>query len=621
MFAQREYEEPQGELERALAQIWSELLGVERVGRQDHFFELGGHSLLAVQLLSRVRQRLGLEVSLQDLFSQPVLQQFAQLVSQAGRSELPPLQAMERPELLPLSFAQQRLWFIAQMDAAAGAAYHIPVRLRLSGRLDRSALQRALARIVERHEVLRTRFELVEGEPVQRIAAASVGFQLEQHDLRGGADPEQQVVYWSQLEANAEFDLQQGPLIRGRLLQLADQEHVLLMTMHHIVSDGWSMGILTRELSELYRAFSQGEVDPLAPLSIQYADYALWQRQWLDESLQQQLTYWKQELQGAPALISLPTDHARPAVQDYAGELIKIELDEQLSAGLRALSRRHGTTLHMTLLTGWAALAARLSGQAEVVIGTAVANRTRAEVEGLIGFFVNTLALRVDVGGDVRVGELLEQVRRRSVQGQSHQDVPFEQVVEALRPVRSLSHSPIFQLMFAWQNTDQGTLDLGPLNVEGLEDSGDRRAKYDLTLGMQESGERIVGELEYASSLYERSTMQRHVQYLQALLRGMVADDQQLIERLPLLDEAERDQLLVKWNETERPYPRDSGVHELFEAQVERAPDAVAVVCEGQSLSYRELNTQANRLARSSARAGECSPTAEWRWIWSALRN
>jgi amino acid adenylation domain-containing protein len=597
VFAQREYEEPRGELESALGQIWSQLLGVERVGRQDHFFELGGHSLLAVQLMGRVQHSLGLEVSLRELFEQPVLQQFAQRVSQAQHSELPPLQALKRPPLLPLSFAQQRLWFIAQLDAAAGAAYHIPAGLRLRGRLDSAALRRALDRIVERHEVLRTHFELIEGQAVQRIAPASVGFQLQQHDLRDASDGEEQIGYWSDLEAQAEFDLQHGPLIRGRLLRLAEQEHVLLVTMHHIVSDGWSLGVLRRELSALYRAFSEGEADPLTQLSIQYADYALWQQRWLEERLQEQLLYWKQQLHGVSGLNSLPTDRARPAVQDYAGERIGIELDEGLSAQLRALSRRHGTTLHMTLLAGWAGLVARLSGQEEVVIGTPVANRTRAEVEGLIGFFVNTLALRVQVSGGVRVGELLEQVRRCSVQGQSHQEVPFEQVVEVLRPERSLSHSPIFQLMFVWQNAVGAELDLGPLRVEELQDRGYRRAKYDLTLSMQEAGERIVGELEYASALYERSTMQRHVGYLQELLRGMVADDQQLIKRLPLLGEAEREQLLVQWNATRREYPQESCIHELFEAQVERTPDAVAVVCEGRSLSYEQLNEQANRLA------------------------
>ena len=539
-FSQREYEAPHGELESALARIWSEVLQVQRIGRQDHFFELGGHSLLAVQMMSRVRRHLGLEVSLQELFTQPVLQDFACLVSQSQRSRLPELRAaIERPEHLPLSYAQQRLWFIAHMDASASAAYHMPAGLRLRGPLDERALLRALDRIVARHEVLRTRFELVEGGLAQRIAPARVGFRLQEHDLRSLKDAQRQsdqVHYWRDLEAHAPFDLQRGPLIRGRLLRLAEQDHILLVTMHHIVSDGWSTGVLTRELSALYRAFSQGQADPLPPLNIQYADYALWQRQWLAETMQQELSYWKQALHEAPELIRLPTDQPRPEVQDYTGGRIDIELEAQLSEQLRALSRRHGTTLHMTLLSGWAALVGRLSGQQQVVIGTPVANRTRAEVEGLIGFFVNALALRVDLSGNPSVGELLEQVRRCSVQAQSHQEVPFDQVVEALSPSRSFAHSPVFQLMFAWRNTPGQTLDLGSLNIEVLQESSYHRAKYDLTLGLQEAGDRIVGDLVYASALYERSTMQRHVQYLKMLLQGMAADDRQSLDRLPLTD-------------------------------------------------------------------------------------
>jgi amino acid adenylation domain-containing protein len=616
-FAQQAYEAPQGELESALARIWSEVLQIEHIGRCDHFFELGGHSLLAVQLISRVRRQLGLEVPLQALFAQPVLQDFALQVSQAQRSQLPPLQALYRPEHLPLSFAQQRLWFITQMDAAAGAAYHMPAGLKLRGQLDEVALKRSLDRIVARHEALRTHFDLVEGQPVQRIAPASVGFEWQHQDLSSLNEEQQseQVRYWRDLEAHAPFDLNRGPLIRGRLLKLAEQEHVLLMTMHHIVSDGWSIGVLVRELGALYRAFSQGQADPLPVLKIQYADYALWQRQWQQESMQAELTYWQQQLQGAPELVSLPTDHPRPAMQDYAGERIEVELGAQLSGRLRALSHRHGTTLHMILLGAWAAQVGRLSGQEEVVIGTPVANRTQAEMEGLIGFFVNTLPLRMDLSGSPSVSALLDQARRRSVQAQAHQSVPFEQVVEVLKPTRALSHSPIFQLMFAWQNTPRELLDLGPaLSLENLP-SGHRSVKYDLTLSLQEQGDRIVGELEYATALYERSTMQRHVEYLQALLRGMVADEEQLIERLPLLSEAERHQLLVGWNQTQHEYCRESCIHELFEEQVERTPDALALVYEEQSLTYAQLNAHANRLARylqelgvgSEVRVGICA--------------
>ena len=319
-YAARGYEAPQGEAEETLARLWAELLKVERVGRHDNFFELGGHSLLAVQLISRLRQALGMEVPLAALFARPVLADFAASLAQAPADTLPPVTAGERGDgPLPLSFAQQRLWFLGQLGEA-GAAYHIPVGLRLKGRLDREALVRALDRIVARHEALRTTFAVIDGQPVQRIAAADIGFALTEHDLRGIADAEAELKRLAAEEAAAPFDLERGPLIRGRLVRLGEEDHALLATMHHIVSDGWSMGVLISELSALYAAFSQGQEDPLPPLAVQYADYALWQRRWLEgEVLKRQAAYWKTALAGAPALLTLPLDHARPAEQSFAG--------------------------------------------------------------------------------------------------------------------------------------------------------------------------------------------------------------------------------------------------------------------------------------------------------------
>ncbi|HVG45647.1 MAG TPA: amino acid adenylation domain-containing protein, partial [Longimicrobium sp.] len=381
-YARRGYEAPVGETEAALAEVWSELLGVERVGRWDHFFELGGHSLLAVRVISRVRQVLGAEVGIGDLFERPVLEDFARGVREAARTELPPLQPVERSGALALSFAQQRLWFLDHMNGA-GTAYHIPTRLRLEGELDREALARALDRIVARHEALRTAFPASDGVPAQRIVPVEESrFHLAEHDL--GGDPEAQSELRRLLgeEARATFDLAQGPLIRGRLIRLAEDEHVLHVTMHHIVSDGWSMGVFTRELSALYDAFRRGEPDPLPPLPVQYADYAAWQRRWVEgDVLQAQAEYWTQTLAGAPELLELPTDRPRPARQDHAGATVGIDLGEELTAGLKALTHRHGTTLFMTLLAGWAAVLARLSGQEDVVVGTPSANRGRTEIE------------------------------------------------------------------------------------------------------------------------------------------------------------------------------------------------------------------------------------------------
>ncbi|HEX8242368.1 MAG TPA: condensation domain-containing protein, partial [Longimicrobium sp.] len=381
-FAARAYEAPASEAERAVAEIWSELLGVERVGRGDHFFELGGHSLLAVQVGSRVRRALGAEVASGELFARPVLADFARSLEAAERAETTAIAPVDRGEPIALSFAQQRLWFLEQLGGM-GAAYHIPMSLRLRGELDRGALVRSLDRIVARHEVLRTTFPAVDGEPVQRIAPVEEsGFRLVEHDLRASADAEDALRRLVSDEAGAPFDLARGPLVRGRLVRMAADDHVLLLTMHHIVADGWSMGVLHRELAALYAAFARGDADPLPPLPVQYADYAAWHRRRVEGPVvEAQAEYWTETLAGAPELLELPTDHPRPARQDFAGAWVDVELDETLTAALKALSRRHGTTLFMTLLAGWAAVLARLSGQDEVVVGTPSANRGRSEIE------------------------------------------------------------------------------------------------------------------------------------------------------------------------------------------------------------------------------------------------
>ncbi len=375
-------------------------------------------------------------------------------------SAMPGIPRADRGERVPLSWAQQRLWFLDQLDPGASVAYHLPVSLRLAGLLDRAALRATLDRLVYRHESLRTSFVSVEGEPVQVIGSPEGGFSLREVDLRGlpGREQAVRVAQLSAAEAVERFDLSSGPLIRGQLLQLAEQEHILLITQHHIISDGWSMGVMIQEVTELYEAYLQGREDPLPALPIQYADYALWQRRHLQAGeLERQVQYWREHLRGAPGLLELPTDRARPAVQSYAGESVEVVLPPSLTRQLRALSQRHDSTLFMTLLCGWAVVLGRLSGQSEVVIGTPVANRGRAQLEPLIGFFVNTLALRVDLSGEPRVAQLLSDVRARVLSAFERQDVPFEQVVEALQPVRSLSFSPLFQATFSWHNTPAPT--------------------------------------------------------------------------------------------------------------------------------------------------------------------
>src|SRR3984885_5393579 len=512
-------------------------------------------------------------------------------------NELQQIASVSRSERIPLSYAQQRLWFLAQMEGVS-EAYHIPFGLRLKGKLDQGALRQALDRIVMRHEALRTTFITVDGEAVQRIIPVEESrFHLIEHDLRGDEEVKGERERLVAEEARTSFDLESGPLIRGRVIREGEDEYVLLVTMHHIVSDGWSMGVLVNELSVLYGAFVRGEEDPLPALSVQYADYAVWQRKWIEgEILKQQADYWKTTLAGAPALLELPTDHVRPKEKDYAGGFSRLVLDAGLTAGLKELSQRHGTTLYMTLLAGWAALLARLSGQGDVVVGTPVANRGRSEVEGLIGFFVNTLALRVDLSGSPTVVELLERVKEQALAAQQHQDIPFEQVVEITKPVRSLSHSPLFQVMFAWQNTPQGKLELSGLTLAPLSEVSHTIAKFDLVLSLQEAGDRIVGGLEYAESLFEPATIERYAGYFRTLLEAMVADESQAVDRLALLSARERHQLLYEWNDTGAEYPKEKCIHELFEEQVEKSPDATAVVFEEATLSYGELNRRANRL-------------------------
>ncbi|MEY9624101.1 amino acid adenylation domain-containing protein [Bradyrhizobium ottawaense] len=598
-YALAAYQSPQGAVETALAQIWAELLGVERIGRNDHFFELGGHSLLAVQMSSRLSQAVGVELPLSTLFARPVLSDLAasivELLSCSGPQELPSIAAVSRHEPLVLSFAQQRLWFLAQLNEGS-TNYHIPLALRLRGMLDRSAWQRSLNRLFARHEALRSVFVATQGKPRVEVLPPDAGLPIVEHDLRERSDAEAAFLDLCHEEGRTPFDLARGPLIRGRLIRTADEEHVFLLTQHHIVSDGWSMGVLLRELSQLYRAFQAGQDDPLPPLAIQYPDYAAWQRQWLSgERLQQQAQYWRSALAGTARLV-LPTDHARPAQQSFAAAAVPITVDADLTRELKRLSLQHGSTLFMTVLAAWAAVLSRLSGQDDLVIGVPSANRGHREIEELIGFFVNTLALRLDLSGKPRVSELLERTRRTVLAAQEHQDLPFEQVVEIVQPPRALDHTPLFQVMLAWENNAVGPLDLPGLSVEAAGEEIDQ-AKFDLELSLGEHGEEIAGTLGYATALFDQATIERQRGYLLALLRAMAADAQQEVHRIELLSTAERTYLLEELNRTAAPYPAERCIHELFEVQVHKAPDAVAVVCEDERLSYAELNARANRLA------------------------
>ena len=515
----------------------------------------------------------------------------------ANRNGAVSIPAVPRGGPLELSFAQQRLWLLAQLDGA-NSNYHIRGALRLSGDLDVGAWRRSLDRVFARHEALRSVFRAVDGQPRVELLPAHEHLPVLEHDLRQREDAEQELARLCRAEADTPFDLTAGPLIRGRLIRIAEREYLFLLTQHHIVSDGWSMGVLVRELGALYRAFVAGADDPLPPLTIQYPDYAAWQRQWLaGDRLQRQVDYWRQALADAPAVLELPTDRPRSPVRSLAGASLPIEIDADLALGIRRLSQSQRTTAFMTVLAAWAAVLSKLSGQTDLVIGTPTANRNRREIEGLVGFFVNMLALRVDMSAEPDVAELLNRVRGAALAAQDHQDLPFEQLVETIQPPRRLDHAPVFQVVFAWQNNETAILELPGLKAE-IADIPLQQVKFDLELNLSEADGRIVGALNYATALFDEATIRRHRDYLLGMLRAMVTDADRIVDRIDVTGAEERKLILDTWNQTAAPFPAERCIHELFAEQVRKAPEAIALVHADLRLSYGELDAKANQLAR-----------------------
>ncbi len=501
-----------------------------------------------------------------------------------------------------LSFSQQRLWFLDQI-APGGRAYIIAGALEVSGTLDARLLEHALRALVNRHDSLRTVFANIEGQPRQVVTEPG-NWALTFDDLSKDTHPRERLREFLREEAAQGFDLAQGPLFRAHLYRLAADTHVLLLTMHHIISDGWSVGILFRELGEFYACLSRGEPISIPALKLQYRDFARWQRGWLQgDVLEKMLGHWRSRLATAPQVLDLPTDRSRPAVESFRGAACSFSLSLELSKGLRGLTQRTGGTLFITLLSGFALLLARYSGQQDLLIGSPVANRNRAEIEGLVGFFVNTLVLRADLSGEPSVKEFLARMRDVCLDAYAHQDLPFERLVEELRPERDVSRNPVFQVMFVLQNAPQDALELPGLMLRpvALEHGA---AQVDLTLMMKDTPEGIVGGVVYATDLFNESTILRMTAHFRALLEAMVATPERSIANLPLLTDLERQQLLLDWNRTQREYPRETGIDELFEAQALRTPEAVAVETGQTHLSYRELNERANRVAHYLVRHG-----------------
>jgi amino acid adenylation domain-containing protein len=602
------YAAPRTPVEETLTALWAELLGLDRVGVHDEFFHLGGHSLLATRLVSRVRAMLGVEIDLCDVFEAPTPAGLARRVEGAWRPDAPPLVAAPPAPFRPLSSAQRRLWFLHRFQGGSGV-YNMPVLLRVRGALRHEALAAALGaalgEITRRHEALRTVFTAVDGEPVQVVlpfAPAALPVvdlsALPAAALRAEADR------LSAAEVQAPFDLEEGPLSRTLLFALGTEEHALLVNAHHIVTDGWSVGVLVRELAALYEAFAAGRPSPLPELPVQYGDFAVWQRTWLTGAvLEAQLDHWRQRLAGAPAVLDLPTDRPRPPVQTFRGAVEPLTLPAGLARALERAGRAQGATLFMTLLAGFQTLLGRVSGQDDLLVGSPVANRNRAETEDLIGFFVNTLVLRTDLAGDPSFAELLGRVRAGSLAAYAHQDVPFERLVEALAPERDLSRSPLFQVVFGLHNAPMPSMELAPGIELTLEEPHTGTSKFDLSLMLEESRDGLAGTIEYSTDLFDAATVRRLARSFQVLLEAAAADPAARLSDLPLLAADERRQVLGEWNDTAVDFPRGLPVHRLVEAWAAETPGAVAVAGET-TLTYSELNGCANRLARHLRRLG-----------------
>ncbi|HBL30033.1 MAG TPA: non-ribosomal peptide synthetase, partial [Acidobacteria bacterium] len=614
--ASESHQAPRTPVEEVLAGIWGDVLRLERIGIADRFFDLGGHSLLATQVLSRVRTAFGVDLPLREVFEAPALSDLAARIEAAlragGGAAAPPLVPVPREGPLPLSFAQQRLWFLDQLEPDS-PLYNMPVALRLEGPLDAALLTLCLGETVRRHEVLRTSYAAPEGSPVQVIQPAAPFF-LPLVDLAGLPEREReaQALTLAEEEAARPFDLTRSPLLRCVLLRLAPQDHLAALTMHHMAGDGWSMGILVREVAALYAAFAARRPSPLAELPLQYADFAVWQRSWLHgEALDGEISFWRRQLAGLPPLLELPTDRPRPAEQTFRGRTRPFQLPAGLARQAEALGRGAGATLFMVVLAGFQALLARYSGQDDVAVGSPVAGRNREEIEGLIGFFVNTLVLRGDLTGfppGDRAGgpsfrDLVGRVRETALAAWLHQEVPFEKLVEELAPERSLAHAPLFQVMLVLQNAPVESPEIQGLRLQPAGGAG-TTAKFDLTVSLEGHDGGLNGLAEHAADLFDGTTVDRLIGCFERLLEAAVSRPDEAVWSLPLLSPQERGQILAEWNDTGAASLPRICLHELFEAQVRRTPQAVALVDGPREVLYQELDEAAGRLAAALRRRG-----------------
>ncbi len=596
---------PRTPLEESITEIWSELLGIDQVGVHDDFFDLGGHSLLATQVMSRIRDVFQQNLPLRVLFDAPTISELAEALEGGSQEQEESIQKCERTDELPLSFSQQKLWFLEQF-APGKPTYNIPVTLRLKGELSIPILEKALNKIIERHEVLRTCFPKQDGKPIQQTRA-SIPFSIKITDLSDlpDANREEQCRERATHEARIPFDLAQDPLIRARVFHLDRNDHVLVLSTHHIVSDGWSSGRLMQELGVIYHAFLEDKPCPLDELPIQYADFTLFQREWFDGPVMEtQKAYWKQQLSGIPTALELPTDYARPAILSDRGDREFMTIPSALTEKLQGLSKENGVTLFMTLLAGFQILLYRYTNQEDIVVGTPVANRNRKEIEPLIGFFVNTLVLRLSLADNPSFMDLLARVKEMAIGAFTHQDIPFEQLVEELSPERSLNHTPLFQVMFSYEHAQPQSLKLPGLETTAFSTHGTGTSKYDLTLSINRTAQDLQARLEYNAGLFQAVTIRRMLSHYLALLESVAGDPQQTVPHISFLSPDEKQDLLVNWNQTDSPFPQDKTLHRLVVEQMRRTPDTIAAQFGEDTLTYQELDRLSTALANQLRAAG-----------------
>ncbi|MDQ6610395.1 MAG: condensation domain-containing protein, partial [Bacteroidota bacterium] len=589
------YTAPRNATEEKLAEIWEKILEVEQVGTNDDFFELGGHSLLAIRLISMIRKELGSEVKIGDVFDYPTIALLSgQLKGKEEAPLLPTIEVKTRPENIPLSFSQERLWFIDQLEGSV--QYHVPVILNLKGKLNIQALDYALQNIVNKHEVLRSVLDTKEGYPCQYIRD-STAWQLSIiDDSKYRSDNSLLQGYIKQL-IDKPFDLSKDYMFRATLITLDEDSYILVAILHHIASDGWSKSILVREVAELYESFEEKRPHNLNPLKIQYADYAIWQRaNLLGEIFNKKLRYWKHKLENVTAL-QLPTDYKRPAVWSSRGASLPSKIEIALTTQLLNLSQQNGVTLFMTLLAAFKILLHRYTGQNDICVGTPIAGRQQAEVEDLIGFFVNTLALRTDVNSNATFLELLEQVKLTTLEAYENQEVPFEKVVDAVVLERDISRNPIFQAMFVLRNTPEvPELKLKHVTLSA-ENTRHTTAKFDIQIFLTETSDGLYISTEYCTDLFSEATIMRLIAHFKQLLVSIVNNPKEKIGGLSMMTLDETNYLLDELNNTRKEYKPGANVIDLFEQQVVKTPDALSVIFDKQSYTYGELNKLANQLA------------------------